>query len=222
MVGRYRKSRSKWTPEKQLGKAGTRLRIYLAHLDSTLSSKTKWAMCEFKWRPWMLIDIGYFQVWRLHSGRFHTLIVHVQQMRSLTRHILGVKGHSRFLYKTRLYKQYGTELTLVRLSLWFEQIRKVYLPHSKLVCSTPRSAKLTAWTNLVEYDRRLLPLINVLCPTRVDDFFQWPYTYTSQTIEQSGPRLADGFVRKQVRNIQYYTLYLCRCRSCFLSSYTIS
>ena len=132
------------------------------------------------------------------------------------------RWHSRFLYKTRLYNQYGTELTLVRLSLWFEQIRKVYLPHSKLVCSTPRSAKLTAWTNLVEYDRRLLPLINVLCPTRVYDFFQWPYTYTSQTIEQSGPRLADGFVRKQVRNIQYYTLYLCRCRSCFLSSYTIS
>ena len=189
------------------GKAGTRLRIYLAHLNSTLTSKTKWAMCEFKWRPWMLIDIGYFQVWRLHSGRFHTLIVHVQQMRSLTRHILGVDIRV-FLYKTRLYKQYGTELTLVRLSLVWTDSQ----PHSKLVCSTPRSAKLTAWTNLVEYDQRLLPLIKVLCPTRVDDFFQWPYTYTSQTMEQSGPRLADGFVRKQVRNIQYFTLYLCRCR----------
>ena len=113
-TGRLMPKKPEWM---DAGKAGTRLRIYLAHLDSTLSSKTKWAMCEFKWRPWMLIDIGYFQVWRLHSGRFHTLIVHVQQMRSLTRHILGVKGHSRFLYKTRLYKQYGMELTLVRLSL---------------------------------------------------------------------------------------------------------
>ena len=44
-TGRLMPKKPEWM---DAGKAGTRLRIYLAHLDSTLSSKTKWAMCEFK------------------------------------------------------------------------------------------------------------------------------------------------------------------------------